>query len=69
MTDARNVDTNRRPLKLHLGGWQVKEGWTIVNVEDRAGVGQGGLLGRGEGGSGAVHPPIILVSCQGSNVV
>lgn len=38
MTDARNVDTNRRPLKLHLGGWQVKEGWTIVNVEDRPGV-------------------------------
>ena len=27
-----------RPLKLHLGGWDVKEGWTIVNVEDRPGV-------------------------------
>ena len=27
-----------RPLKLHLGGWEVKEGWTIVNVENRPGV-------------------------------
>ena len=25
-------------LQLHLGGWEVKEGWTIVNVEDRPGV-------------------------------
>jgi len=25
-------------LKLHLGGWEVKPGWLIVNVEDRPGV-------------------------------
>jgi predicted SAM-dependent methyltransferase len=25
-------------LMLHLGGWEVKEGWIIVNVEDRPGV-------------------------------
>ena len=23
------------PLRLHLGGWQRKEGWTIVDVEQR----------------------------------
>ena len=38
MSDAPTPSTRKRPLKLHLGGWQVKEGWTIVNVEDRAGV-------------------------------
>lgn len=25
-------------LRLHLGGWEVKEGWIIVNLEDRPGV-------------------------------
>lgn len=25
-------------LQLHLGGWQVKKDWIIVNVEDRPGV-------------------------------
>ncbi len=25
-------------LQLHLGGWEVKAGWTIVNVEQRPGV-------------------------------
>ena len=38
MSDAPKPDTTKRPLKLHLGGWEVKEGWTIVNVEDRPGV-------------------------------
>lgn len=30
--------TPARPVKLHLGGWDAKPGWTIVNVEDRPGV-------------------------------
>jgi predicted SAM-dependent methyltransferase len=25
-------------IRLHLGGWEPKEGWTIVNIENRAGV-------------------------------
>ena len=29
---------NAKRLQLHLGGWEVKEGWVIVNVEDREGV-------------------------------
>ena len=29
---------NAKRLQLHLGGWEVKEGWIIVNVEDREGV-------------------------------
>lgn len=29
---------NAKRLQLHLGGWEVKEGWIIVNVEDRPGV-------------------------------
>ena len=29
---------NSKRLQLHLGGWEVKEGWVIVNVEDREGV-------------------------------
>ena len=29
---------NAKRLQLHLGGWEVKEGWTIVNVEEREGV-------------------------------
>jgi predicted SAM-dependent methyltransferase len=29
---------NAKRLQLHLGGWEVKEGWTIVNLEDREGV-------------------------------
>ena len=33
---ARYADSKR--LQLHLGGWEVKEGWIIVNVEDREGV-------------------------------
>jgi predicted SAM-dependent methyltransferase len=33
---AKYANANR--LQLHLGGWEVKEGWTIVNVEDRPGV-------------------------------
>ena len=38
MSEAPKPGTTKRPLKLHLGGWEVKEGWTIVNVEDRPGV-------------------------------
>jgi predicted SAM-dependent methyltransferase len=33
---ARYANATR--LQLHLGGWEVREGWTIVNVEDRPGV-------------------------------
>lgn len=33
---AKYADASR--LQIHLGGWEVKEGWTIVNVEDRPGV-------------------------------
>ena len=29
---------NAKRLQLHLGGWETKEGWLIVNVEDRPGV-------------------------------
>jgi predicted SAM-dependent methyltransferase len=38
MSASTPHDSSKRPLKLHLGGWEVKEGWTIVNVEDRPGV-------------------------------
>lgn len=34
--DSRFADSKR--LQLHLGGWEAKEGWLIVNVEDRPGV-------------------------------
>ena len=41
-SDATGHDPNRfanaKRLQLHLGGWEVKEGWLIVNVEDRPGV-------------------------------
>lgn len=33
---AKYADAKR--LQLHLGGWEVREGWIIVNVEDREGV-------------------------------
>lgn len=29
---------NAKRLQLHLGGWETKPGWLIVNVEDRPGV-------------------------------
>lgn len=38
MSDASKPVPSNRPLKLHLGGWEVKHGWIIVNVEDRPGV-------------------------------
>ncbi|MEY2713349.1 MAG: hypothetical protein RL005_1571 [Planctomycetota bacterium] len=34
----RSRYANATRLQLHLGGWEVKQGWTIVNVEDRPGV-------------------------------
>ena len=42
MDDPRAASADRfanaKRLQLHLGGWEVKEGWLIVNVEDRPGV-------------------------------
>jgi len=32
-------------LQPHLGGWETKPGWTIVNVEERDGADLGILLG------------------------
>jgi predicted SAM-dependent methyltransferase len=28
----------KQPLRLHLGGWQVKEGWKILDIQKRPGV-------------------------------
>ena len=42
MTNADATDGFRfsgaTGLRLHLGGWQAKPGWLIVNIEDRPGV-------------------------------
>ena len=38
MEDVRAKYADAKRLQLHLGGWQVMKGWTIVNVEDRPGV-------------------------------
>lgn len=38
MEDARAKYANAKRLQLHLGGWEVKQDWIIVNVEDRPGV-------------------------------
>lgn len=38
MEDLRAKYATAKRLQIHLGGWEVKEGWTIVNVEDRPGV-------------------------------
>jgi len=38
MTQTPPPVKNQKPIKLHLGGWEVKEGWTIVNVEQLPGV-------------------------------
>ncbi len=27
-----------KPIRLHLGGWEVREGWTILNTQSRPGV-------------------------------
>ena len=36
--ELKALYANAKRLQLHLGGWEVREGWTIVNVEDRPGV-------------------------------
>ena len=38
MDDPRARFANAKRLQLHLGGWEPREGWLIVNVEDRPGV-------------------------------
>lgn len=39
MTPDPGTDfSNAKGLRLHLGGWEVKHGWTIVNIEEREGV-------------------------------
>ena len=37
-SDPSSRFANAKRLQLHLGGWEVKEGWLIVNVEEREGV-------------------------------
>ena len=36
--DQKARFANATRLQLHLGGWEVKKDWIIVNVEDRPGV-------------------------------
>ena len=36
--DAKARFAGATRLQLHLGGWEVKKDWIIVNVEDRPGV-------------------------------
>jgi predicted SAM-dependent methyltransferase len=38
MSEPRATYTGKKNLRLHLGGWETKPGWTIVNVEDKPGV-------------------------------
>ena len=38
MEDPRQRFAGAKRLQLHLGGWEPREGWLIVNVEDRPGV-------------------------------
>ena len=38
MSDPRATYAGKKNLRLHLGGWETKPGWTIVNVEDKPGV-------------------------------
>ncbi len=37
-TDILNTGTRETPLRLHLGGRQVKEGWKILNIQPGPGV-------------------------------
>lgn len=38
MENLRAKYADARNLQLHLGGWEARPGWTIVNAEDRPGV-------------------------------
>jgi predicted SAM-dependent methyltransferase len=38
MDDTRARYANAKRLQLHLGGWEPRKDWIIVNVEDRPGV-------------------------------
>jgi predicted SAM-dependent methyltransferase len=36
--DMSTTPSSAEPLRLHVGGWEVKPGWKILNIEDRPGV-------------------------------
>lgn len=45
MTSANQItSTSNKPIRLHLGGHDVKEGWTLLNAQPRPGVDVVGLV-------------------------
>ena len=45
MTPANQItSTSNKPIRLHLGGHDVKEGWTLMNAQPRPGVDVVGLV-------------------------
>ncbi|MEI6023725.1 MAG: methyltransferase domain-containing protein [Phycisphaerales bacterium] len=45
MTPANQItSTSNKPIRLHLGGHDVKEGWTLLNAQPRPGVDVVGLV-------------------------